>query len=389
VNRPESGHRQLSLEECRELQSVAGLYADRCELHTSIDKYKKAAEGFRFHGDLDNYLYCKNKLLRLYAETMEFEKLDALHVSLEKHLQTFGAKLNAKSLYTLGVSATYKRNNEEALRFFQESLKLALAEDNKKDICFAISGIAISHSNMGRYQEALREIYNLEVFFQVMPLEEVRTTAKILNAAIFRKIGKFEEAKEILWDCYTSIAASKNFYQYIFLLYSMGLLYLEAGDRRLAAVYIKLAQKSCDPRNLVWLSQKIEEVAERLKSSGELTYDLIYEEGSASVTERRKGRVHFRNQFVLLDLLKLFLNHPGEVFSKEKLVREVWKQEYNPSVHDNKIYVTIKRLRKLIEPDYDKPKYIFRGKNGYYLNKEASVYLDTRSSQGGLSNGQI
>src|SRR5690606_15567314 len=106
----------------------------------------KAAQGFLHHGDLENYLFCNNRLLRLYAEVMEFGKLDALHASLEKHLEAFGAKLNAKSLYTLGVSATYKRNNPEALRLFQESLKLALAEDNKKDICFAISGIAISHS---------------------------------------------------------------------------------------------------------------------------------------------------------------------------------------------------------------------------------------------------
>ena len=77
-----------------------------------------------------------------------------------------------------------------------------------------------------------------------------------------------------------------------------------------------------------------------------------------------------------MDMLKLFLKHPGEVYSKEALVKAVWKQEYDPRVHDNKIYVTIKRLRQLIEPDFDKPKYIFRAKNGYYLNKNTRVLFE-------------
>jgi DNA-binding response OmpR family regulator len=67
---------------------------------------------------------------------------------------------------------------------------------------------------------------------------------------------------------------------------------------------------------------------------------------------------------------------PGQVYSKEFLVKQVWKQEYDPAVHDNKIYVTIKRLRKLIEPEYEKPRYIFRAKNGYYLNKNTKVLLE-------------
>jgi DNA-binding winged helix-turn-helix (wHTH) protein len=57
------------------------------------------------------------------------------------------------------------------------------------------------------------------------------------------------------------------------------------------------------------------------------------------------------------------------------IVEKIWKQSYDPGVHDNKLYVTIKRLRKMIEPDFEKPKYIFRAKNGYYLNKNARVLL--------------
>ncbi len=75
-------------------------------------------------------------------------------------------------------------------------------------------------------------------------------------------------------------------------------------------------------------------------------------------------------------MLRLFMKQPGAVYSKESLVKQVWKQDYDPGVHDNKIYVTIKRLRKLIEPDYEKPKYIFRAKNGYYLNKNTKILME-------------
>lgn len=47
-----------------------------------------------------------------------------------------------------------------------------------------------------------------------------------------------------------------------------------------------------------------------------------------------------------LDLLRLFVLNQGTVYSKEFLVENVWKQPYDPSVHDNKIYVTIKRFEK-------------------------------------------
>ncbi|MFN8945121.1 MAG: helix-turn-helix domain-containing protein, partial [Pseudobdellovibrionaceae bacterium] len=105
-------------------------------------------------------------------------------------------------------------------------------------------------------------------------------------------------------------------------------------------------------------------------------YDLVFDNENHMIVEKKLGKIDFKNQFILLDLLKLFLLNPGTVFSKEYLVENVWKQPYDPAVHDNKIYVTIKRLRRLIEPDFDKPKYIFRAKNGYYVNKSVKVLMD-------------
>jgi len=121
-----------------------------------------------------------------------------------------------------------------------------------------------------------------------------------------------------------------------------------------------------------------------LSKSESSSSDLVFDLDNHAIVERSLGKIDFKNQFILLDLLKLFISNQGQIFSKEYLVEHVWKQNYDPEVHDNKIYVTIKRLRKMIEPDYDKPKYIFRAKNGYYLNKSAKVEISESRAEGAL-----
>jgi len=91
----------------------------------------------------------------------------------------------------------------------------------------------------------------------------------------------------------------------------------------------------------------------------------------------RKGEIKFDGQFILRDLLRVFMEasvaNPGATLSKEDLVREVWAEDYRPQSHDNKIYVNIKRLRRLIEPDDGSTEYILRGKLGYYLNPNLRI----------------
>ncbi len=368
------------------LLELGKLYCDRGDLIIAIDKLELASEAFFKAQNFDRYLECQNLLLRNYAETKKFEKITSAKERLQDLVLKEGFELNAKTYYTLGICASYKRQYEVALEYFQKSLAIALSEDNKQDICFAINGIAITYYNLDKLQEALKEIYNLQVFFQVLPLQELRLSSQILNANILRKMKKYDQALNILWDCYDTLRVNKNMYQYFFLLFCLGKLYKESGEENLAKMYLELAKKSIDPENLIWLAEQVDEQLQELGVKNKDNYDIVFDSSTNSIVEKKKGRVDFKNQFILMDMLRLFIQNPGTVYSKEVLVKQVWKQEYNPAVHDNKIYVTIKRLRKLIEPEYDKPRYIFRAKNGYYLNKNTSILLQNEGSsiEGGL-----
>lgn len=354
---------------------LAKLYFERCDFIVAIGKFREAADAYFQERDFANYLHCQRYLLRMYAEREDAENIRLTKERLQDLVLKEGFELNAKTYYTLGICAIYKDQNDIGLDYYQKSLSLALAADDKRDICYAIYALATAYYELDRLPEALKEIYNLEVFFQVMDLPELKLAASITNGNILRRLKKFDQALEVFWGCYDLIQADKNILIYITLLRCLGLTYRDAGEMDMARIYLNLARRSIDPVNMTFQARKIDSLLVELGETGRKDFDLVLDSNSNSVSEKRKGKIDFKNQFILLDMLRLFMRHPGVVHSKESLVKQVWKQEYDPAIHDNKIYVTIKRLRKLIEPDFDKPKYIFRAKNGYYLNKSAKILV--------------
>lgn len=353
------------------------LYCDRGEFDPAIANLREASAGYFASKNFSQYLKCENLLLRIFAEREQFEEIHSTKEKLQDLVLKEGFELNSKTYYTLAVCASYKGQVETALDYLQKALAIALAADSKEDICQAIFGLAMCYADpkMNRHSDALKEIYNLQVFFQVYQMPELQVSSLLLNADILVQMKKFDEAVEILWKAYDSLKVTKNIVSTSYLLVQLADCYFELGEKDMARMYISMAQRSLDPKNQARLAKFVTYYAEKIGGEIQSSFDLIFDEENHQVIEKKIGKIDFKNQFILLDLLHLFVRNQGTVYSKEYLVENVWKQPYDPSVHDNKIYVTIKRLRKLIEPDYEKPKYIFRAKNGYYMNKAARVHL--------------
>ncbi|MCI9163258.1 MAG: response regulator transcription factor [Lachnospiraceae bacterium] len=69
-----------------------------------------------------------------------------------------------------------------------------------------------------------------------------------------------------------------------------------------------------------------------------------------------------------LVLFRFFLEHPGQVFTKEQLYHQVWNENV---VDDNTIMVYIKRIREKIEDDSKKPAYLKTVRGiGYIFNEK-------------------
>lgn len=357
---------------------IGKLYCDRGEFDMACAYLKEASDGFFKDKKFSEYLKCQNLLLRIYAEREEYGEINATKERLQDLVLKEGFELNSKTYYTLAVCASYKKQFETALDYLQKALAIALANDDKEDICHAIFGLAMVYSQpeLGRQTDALKEIYNLQVFFQIYKMPELQVSTVLLNADILVQLKKFDEAIEILWKGYDLLKETRNVITGAYLMVQMADCYFELGDKDLARTYVMMAQKSFDGKNHVRLGRIVKYYAEKIGGESQSNFDLIFDEENHHVIEKKIGKIDFKNQFILLDLLRLFVRNQGTIYSKEYLVENVWKQPYDPAVHDNKIYVTIKRLRKLIEPDYEKPKYIFRAKNGYYMNKIARIHVE-------------
>lgn len=354
------------------------LYCDRGDYDPAIVNLREAADGFFSERKFSDYLKAQNLLLRIYAEREQYEDINSAKEKLQDLVLKEGFELNSKTYYTLAVCASYKGQVETSLDYLQKALQLALAADSKEDICHAIFGLAMCYADpkMNRHADALKEIYNLQVFFQVYKMSDLEVSALLLNADILVQMKKYDEAIEVLWKAYDALRVTKNIVSTGYLLVQMADCYFELGDKDMARVYLAMAQRSLDAKNQVRLAKFVRYYSEKIGGEVQSNFDLVFDEENHQVIEKKIGKIDFKNQFILLDLLRLFVRNQGTVYSKEFLVENVWKQPYDPAVHDNKIYVTIKRLRKLIEPDYEKPKYIFRAKNGYYMNKAARIHFE-------------
>lgn len=86
----------------------------------------------------------------------------------------------------------------------------------------------------------------------------------------------------------------------------------------------------------------------------------IYEAGAIRLDiERKKVSCMSREVNLnprLTSLLKMFLEHPGEVLSRERLFKEIWETDYLDDTRTLDVHISW--LRKAIEPDPANPQFI-------------------------------
>lgn len=366
------------------LLEIGTLYCDRGDYKLALPNLEDAAKNFLAERNFNEYLRTLKYIMRIHAERNDQEKITQIKEHLHDLIIREGIELSSKIYCALGSCSVLKNQPENAAEYYKKALELGLKDNNQEDMCNAILGLSICYRILGKHEEALKEVYNLNIFLQVLNSTELRIASANSNARILMDLKKYEQALDILWIAYEEIKHTKQLYTALGILINIGICLFELGQKDAARIYFSLAHKSIDPENNKAYLFAVEKYLKALDSSSSSEVDMIFDLDNHAIIEKSLGKIDFKNQFILLDLLKLFISNQGQIFSKEYLVEHVWKQNYDPEVHDNKIYVTIKRLRKMIEPDYDKPKYIFRAKNGYYLSKNAKVGINEHRAEGAL-----
>ncbi|ASD64003.1 winged helix-turn-helix domain-containing protein [Bdellovibrio bacteriovorus] len=226
-----------------------------------------------------------------------------------------------------------------------------------------------------QFAQSLLQLNKLDTILAEMDNAEMQLTSRLLRTHIFTQTGKLEAANDLLWDCYEQ-AKLHGFHLLISrILAQMAFVNRELGNKEAYRIYAELALRGTDKTRLPRVYKFIRQMCPEDIVRNAPQFDFQIDEAARSVQERTKGLIDFRNQHILFDLALLFIKKAGTRYSKEDLIEIIWQQAYDPELHDNLIYVSIKRLRALLEPDMESPRYILRDRKGYYFNPQSSVHF--------------
>lgn len=372
------------------LFELGQLYFEKCDFPNAVDCLEKVkTEALQFHL-YDNYFRSISFLLRIHAERLAFDK----HESLLNEVLQVGTTLTNYARYlpklyaNQGIAHVYKREYEEAKKkfiqardLFEEFLKDNTAtpkelEDVRRDLLNSKYCLAFIEKDLKRYADAiafsetlLAEIEQVKQGvsedLDYMNVYDIEASLYVLQGQCYRETGELNKALDRYWTAHGILKAHRNWSHYYYVLLGLGRTYMALGNAERAQIFFDLITDAISELELNSLKQALDRVSKTIDNKQN---HLQLDRERKVVIEATLGEVHFERRFVLLEILYLLSSQPGRVFTKEDLVDKIWRESYNPMIHDSKVYTSISRLRKLIEPDFKRPIYILNERDGYAFN---------------------
>ena len=356
-----------------------GLYAyHRGDYTHALSHLEKACEIFARHGQHDKFIECCTYLLRILAEREEFGRIERIEERVLNILANveLRASLKSRVMYVLGICSCYQDSlHDQAMNRFREAIDFAVLGEDKAALAAPLYGAATVLYARQRYDEALMQLERLGVLMSCLSLPDIQSASHLLSAMIRRNLGQVDQALESAWKAFDSLKNHPHMVLYLNTLCVLGTLYTAKNDLNSARLYLDLADRTVKRDEFPRIARLISEALTSIGAMKMPEADLTFDTRTGILQERFKGEIRFEGQFVLRDLLYLFIRAPGQVFTKEDIVQAVWRESYSPEMHDNKIYVTIKRLRKLLEAEGRKKDYILRAKTGYFLSPKVTIQI--------------
>jgi tetratricopeptide (TPR) repeat protein/DNA-binding winged helix-turn-helix (wHTH) protein len=353
---------------------------EQARSHYQLARFSQALVGFQSvmekaqkNGDRWLEIECLASITLISLEQENKEELlrSTMHLHLLRSTTDLPGNVRAKLHYILGVlSYTDPQGPQSSLQEFQLSVDICLPVNDLENLSYAIYGVANALYRMNEYDRCLKELDKLDQILQYCKVADLRGFALLLRGFIHRNRKQTEQAIAATQKLFDHLRVHPNVYLYLQTLYALGTTYFKSGDPVSAQIYLELAKSTCSPSELPRTSKVLANALDEClgEVGRKASFDVSFDSETGLVVRKGMGQVSLQGQFVLRDLLTLFLTNPGVTFSKEDLVEKIWQESYSPQMHDNKIYVTLKRLRQALEPIFPDTESIMRSRNGYSFN---------------------
>lgn len=309
-------------------------------------------------------------LTRVYIELEAPQALAEIleQLELSKEFQDF-AQAKSRYQYSLSLGQYLVQNFENANHLMESAISLALADDNLDDLVTALlAKVRIStEKKVSDFNDLRTQMTKIQIILTKIGNRDLWVIFHMLESNIAMMESKQDLAIEKIWTAYTKSKYTEfpSFYS-ISTFAGLGYAYFNKKDYEKAKIYLQLAKKTLEPVSMRRTSRMVDNLL-ALCPSEDVGYDFLLDLNEKKVKFKSKNEVDLKNQFVLIDMIKLFFENKDVPVSKNDLVNKIWQESYDPTHHDNLIYVTIKRLRNILKEDKNDEDIIVRSKQGYSL----------------------
>jgi len=351
------------------------IYYDKADLDKAEEAFEKSLQLFDPLKDGFSILKAYGFLIRIASEKLEDQKAQKCIEESEKLIDLLGRHLptlNAEYFYNLGVVKNYSGQFEEARKNFELAFTKSSEENDPELLSKCLLSLATNAFYRKDSDLSLRYLDQLNDLLKIIKKFYLSGAMYSYYAKIYIEKNESEKALDYFKMANEYLQSKKCWNLYGYILLGKATALKNSGQFEAALSLYHLAQESIDSAVFKRLNHLIEAEIEDVNDS---TVDLYLDRTNRKIIERTLGVIDFKHRFVLLEILFLLSKSPGQYFDKEQLARMIWKDEYNPLIHDKLIYTSVSRLRKLIEPEEgdNKCKYVIRGKDGYTFNPRTKI----------------
>lgn len=352
---------------------LAKIYYDKADFDKAEDQFLLALTKSELPQDAFAVFKTYGFLIRIYSEGLN-EKEAHRYIELSAQLLNQAvatlSSLNAEYFYNAAVVNTYMGEFEEAQKNFNQAYRKAQSENEPELMSKSLHGMATNAYQMKKFSDALSYLAQLNELLTILKKGYLKGSMHLLWGNVLRDQGDYQGSLEH-YDLSMKLLHSKrcwNMHNYVLL--NKGISFKKMGEFAKALIHFNMAQNSLDDTIFKRLQQLLLMEVDEVNDS---SVDLYLDRHNRIIHEKNLGTIDFKHRFVLLEILFLLAQNSGSYYNKEDLARMIWKDEYNPLIHDKLIYTSISRLRKLIEPKGVKRQYILRGKDGYTFNPRVNA----------------
>jgi tetratricopeptide (TPR) repeat protein len=359
----------------RSYYQLGKVYYDKADLDKAEEAFVKALSFADPLVDGFSVLKTYGFLIRLASEKLEDAKAKKYILESENLMDVLSRalpNLTSEYFYNLGIVKNYAGNFEAAKSNFELAYKKSSEENEPELLSKCLLSLATNAFYRKDFELSLRYLDQLNDLLKIIKKFYLSGAMYNYYAKIFIELNENEKALNYYKLANEYLQSKKCWNLYGYILFGKATALKKAGNFDEALAMFYLAQESIDVTVFKRLNHLIQAEIEEVNDS---TVDLYLDRTNRKIVERSLGTIDFKHRFVLLEILFLLSKSSGSYFDKEQLAKMIWKDEYNPLIHDKLIYTSVSRLRKLIEPlDSDsKRKYIIRGKDGYTFNPLAKI----------------